>query len=105
VLVEPIDERDSSWEESDLRYRVYFFAGPPPGRSVDTYDVTKADVLDVIRWAQDHAGDDRLFAVALVGQNAHGRRGLSWLVGCDANGAASEALEKMIDRRGRTVVI
>jgi hypothetical protein len=49
-----VDERDSSWEDSRPRFRVYFFRG---GESVDrswsvaTFDIEEADVLDPIEWA------------------------------------------------------
>jgi hypothetical protein len=79
-----------------------------------TYDITGADVLDVIRWAQDEAGADRMFAVALVRDDLeHGddvrRRGLVWIMGTDANHAPADRIEQarrdgMWRRRGRQVV-
>jgi len=77
VHVEPVDERDSSWEDVDPRFRVYLF---DTSRGVtSTYDITGADVLEVVEWAEREAGNSRLYAVALVhdGTQAEvGRRGL-----------------------------
>jgi len=50
-------------------------------------------VLEVVQWAWDRAGTERLFAVALVVQSSGGNdpvksgRGLTWLLGLDANDA------------------
>ena len=110
-------ELDSNWEDHDARYRVYFFeGGDQPGRSwsVDTFDVTDAEVVEVISWAETEAGDSRLFAVELVGERDEDvpvvrRRGLTWLLGMDANDAARNELEqrlqqRMRDRRARHTV-
>jgi hypothetical protein len=58
----------------------------------DTYDLTGADVLQAIDWAQRPAGDGLTYAVALVedddtpAERRPGRaRGLVWLVGGDGN--------------------
>jgi len=90
MSVVPVDERDSSWEDPRPRFRVYLHAGsrrddrPWTGGATATYDVTGADVLQVIDWAQRQAGSDQTYAVALVGERG-GRRGLTWLVGMDGN--------------------
>ena len=69
MQVDRADERDSSWEEHRPRFRVYLFEGGDlPGHpwSSDTYDIRDADILEAISWAQERAGDVRLFAVACV---------------------------------------
>lgn len=119
MRVERSTELDSSWEEHEARYRVYFFeGGDTPGHpwSVDTFDITDAEVVEVIRWAETESRDGRQFAVALVGERSDEgdparvrRRGLTWLLGMDANDAASDELEErlqrgMRDRRGRPTV-
>ena len=113
MRIEPVDERDSNWELSTPRFRVYLFAPSGPGYSVATYDVTEADALDVVRWAQEQAGDQRLYAVALVLDNpdkpAGYERGLIWLVGMDANDTPMDPWEErllagMHRRLGRAVV-
>jgi len=115
---QPVDERDSSWEDRSPRFRVYLF---DRGRGVDytvtdTWDITGAGVLDVVRWAQDRAGDDGLYAVALVrdekqsGDDVVPVRGLVWLVGMDwfdnvdGDPEGQRIKEGMIARRGRPVV-
>jgi hypothetical protein len=86
--VEPVDERDSSWEERRPRFRVYLFAGPGPGFSTETYDLTDVDIQEATAWAATEAGPDRRFSIALVWDNDHdgsSARGLIWLVGHDLN--------------------
>lgn len=113
--VEPVDERDTRWEDTRPRFRVYFFAGEGPGHPTWTYDVTDADVLDVIRWAQTEAGADRMLAVALVRDDVltdgnQPERGLVWLLGMDANEVAGTDSEQLCQaamrrRRGRELVL
>ena len=101
VDVVAVDERDSSWEDHRPLFRVYLFQGGGRAESpwpTDTYDVTGADALEVIDWAQEQAGDG-LFAVALVRDDLNRvesvtRRGLVWLVGHDANGRPSSETEQ-----------
>ena len=94
IEIKQVDERDSSWEDSNPRFRVYFHGSGPDSTHgwTDTYDVTGADVLQVIDWAQRQAGEVLTYAIALVLDDeaaelcnpGHGR-GLIWLVGCDGN--------------------
>jgi hypothetical protein len=112
VEIVQVDERDSHWEDSSTRYRVYFFGDSsrafarPAGYGVDTYDVTDADVLEVIAWAQEHAGDRDLFSVALVGEDDRLGRGLTWLVGGDLNDndVFRKHRDAMVRRRDQPVV-
>jgi hypothetical protein len=113
MKVDPVDERDSGWEDSAPRFRVYLFSGDGPGHATWTYDITAGDVLEAIRWAQHEAGDDRMYAIALVRdeRRAGGKiaRGLVWLVGMDANDEPRSEMERarrvaMAGRRGRDVV-
>jgi hypothetical protein len=89
-----VDERDSSWEDDSPRFRVYLHGSGQASTSswTDTYDITGADVLQVIDWAQRQAGDRLTYAVALVRDdldqerlNPGHARGLVWLVGRDGN--------------------
>lgn len=106
--VEPVDERTSEWADHRPRFRVYLFdGGGEPGSSLDTstYDVTGAEALEVIAWAEEQAGDHGLYAVALVGDRG-GRKGLTWLQGIDANAAPGDLRHEvlrsaMLARRGR----
>ena len=92
--VTQVDERDSGWEDPRPRFRVYLHGSgeTTTGGWTDTYDVTGADVLQVIDWAQRQAGDRLTYAVALVRDDADRERrnpgfgrGLVWLVGADGN--------------------
>jgi hypothetical protein len=88
VQVTTVEERDSAWEDPHPRIRVYLHGSreTTTGGLTDTFDITGADVLQVIDW-------DRLtYAVALVRDDADmerhnpGRgRGLVWPVGMDGN--------------------
>lgn len=82
-----VDEREGTWEDPEPKFRVYLHgvvdeAGP---WSTDTYDLTGADALQVIDWAQRQAGDQCVYSIALVGVDVRGMRGLTWLVGRDGN--------------------
>ena len=113
VQIVPVDERDSSWEIDTPRFRVYLHGS---GETTTygwtaTYDITRADVLQVIDWAQRQAGDSLTYAVALLyddearkQSNAEDARGLVWLVGMDGNTNAQspkeiETLNRMLVRR------
>lgn len=108
-----VDERDSSWEIDTPHFRVYLHGS---GETTvhgwtATYDITGADVLQVIDWAQRQAGESLTYAVALVYDdkareqvNAGNARGLVWLVGTDGNTNArspeeTEILNRMLLRR------
>jgi hypothetical protein len=93
MRIRQVDERDSSWENYRPVFRVYLFRGGECSSSswtTWTYDVEDADLLEVAQWAQDEAGDTGLYAVALVSERSFAprgppRRGLTWLIGTDAN--------------------
>lgn len=119
MSVVPVDERDSGWEHDRPRFRVYLHdSGSRTGGTTWTYDITGADVLQVIDWAQREAGDRRTYAIALVYDDAtmedqssgHGR-GLVWLVGMDGNDVAEPGSpewavqQRMLTRRFQPVGI
>ena len=120
MQVTQVDERDSSWEDPNPRFRVYLHGSgeTTTGGSTDTYDITGADVLQVIDWAQRQAGHRLTYAVALVRDDQEQERinpgcgrGLVWLVGMDGNdstgeGSAEEDVQdRMLLRRLRPVGI
>lgn len=109
MQVLPVDERDSGWEDPAPRFRVYLHRS---GESTTlggtaTYDVTGADVLQVIDWAQRQAGDRLTYAVALVRDDGERERlnpgfgrGLVWLVGMDGNDGTDEGTaEREVQQR------
>ena len=114
-----VDERDSGWERSTPRFRVYLHGSgesATPGWT-DTYDITGADVLQVIDWAQRQAGTSLTYAIALVYDdgaqeqlNPGYGRGLVWLAGMDGNDQAiddheADAQTRMLARRLEPVTI
>ncbi|GAA4716181.1 hypothetical protein GCM10023349_39950 [Nocardioides conyzicola] len=113
IQVLPVDERDGSWEVDTPRFRVYLHGSGEATTHgwTATYDITGADVLQVIDWAQREAGDSLTYAVALVYDdnakaqlNSGGGRGLLWLVGTDGNTNArspeeTAVLNRMLARR------
>lgn len=113
---EQVDERDSSWEDHNPRFRVYLFDRGRGGEYAitDTWDLTGADVLEAMRWAQQRAGGDGLYALALVRDDLQPygatERGIVWLVGMDwfddvtGSPAGERTKARMIARRGRLVV-
>jgi hypothetical protein len=78
--VEKSDERDSHWERHRSTFRVYLFEGPGKPYAVSTYDKADATFTDAKMWADGEAG-----SIALVSSDERGNRGLTWLVGDDAN--------------------
>lgn len=96
VQVTRVDERDNGWEDSHPRFRVYLHGSGEKSTDgwTDTYDITGADVLQVIDWAQRRAGQELTYAVALVHTDNNRERpnagffpGLVWLIGMDGNGS------------------
>jgi hypothetical protein len=120
VNIVPVDERNSGWEDHRPRFRVYLHGSGKSSTSgwTATYDVTGADVLQVIDWAQAQALGGRTYAVALVCDDrakeeaspGHGR-GLVWLVGMDGNDHDPEdtvivaTQQRMLKRRSEPLVI
>lgn len=107
-----VDERDSTWEDPAPRFRVYVQEPTGDTYSTGTYDLTGADTLQAIDWAQRAAADrrDAVWALALVGDDARGLRGLTWLVGMDANDPPSDEHEldvtaRMLARRTSPIAI
>ena len=88
MSVVPVDERDSGWEDQP-RFRVYVHGGTVldghdwTGGATATYDVTGADVLQVVDWAQRRATNGATYAIALVVDDRQDRRGLVCLLGID----------------------
>jgi hypothetical protein len=104
IQVTEVDERDSSWEDDSPRFRVYLHStnGTDTRGSTATFDITGADVLQVIDWAQRQAGSRLTYAVALVADFEPGGRpgrGLTWLVGMDGNDTPHSPLGE--DRQAR----
>ena len=119
VRIVQVDERDNNWERYDPQFRVYLHGSSATSTYgwTATYDVTGADLLQVIDWAQRQAGATLTYSIALVHddverdhlQPGHGR-GLIWLVGMDGNDVARSPDEgalqaRMLDRRANPAVI
>lgn len=87
-----VDERDSTWERDDARYRVYTFEGP--GNAVVTLDLVDASIEQALEFARGVSNDNELlWSLALVEQDSRGLRGLIWLSGMDYNDPPSSPLE------------
>ena len=88
----PVDERDSTWERDDARYRLYVFKGA--GNSVTTIDIVEATIEQALESALALSnGDEHLWSLALVENDSRGMRGLIWLSGMDYNDPPSTAWE------------
>ncbi len=112
MRVEAIDERDGRNEGEASLFRVTIFRGgddPMCSWATATYEVSDADVLEVVDWARTEAALDGLFAVALVVDHAGpqgDREEAVWLVGTDANiGEPDEQqrrwFDAMLERRAQ----
>ncbi|TXK14798.1 hypothetical protein [Microbacterium wangchenii] len=79
-----VDERDSTWERDDARYRLYVFQGP--GNAVTATDIVEATIEEALESALTLSNrDEHLWSLALVENDARGMRGLIWLSGMDYN--------------------
>lgn len=79
-----VDERDSTWEGYDPRYRLYVFEGP--GNAVTTLDIMDATIEEALELATDTSNnDEHLWSLALVHDDPRDARGLIWLSGMDYN--------------------
>lgn len=85
-----VDERDSTWERDDTRYRVYIFDGPDSATTtIDIVDATIEQALESGVALSD--GNAKLWSLALVENDARGMRGLIWLSGMDDNDSPESA--------------
>lgn len=105
-----VDERDSTWEDHHPHFRVYVQERSGEVFTTETTDLTGGDVLQAIDWAQRRAAahTDAVWALALVGRDSRALRGLTWLVGMDANDPPSDDHEinlrlRMTTRANRPV--
>lgn len=96
-----VDERDSTWEDPRPRFRVYVQRPDGDVFATETTDLLEADVLQAVDWAQRRAAEHEgaLWSIALVSDDRRGLRGLTWLVGSDANDPPEDDLD--VDRRAR----
>lgn len=79
-----VDERDSAWERSDPRFRVFVFEGP--GNATTVVDIVDATIEDDLESARALSkADELLWSLALVDDDSRGSRGLVWLSGMDYN--------------------
>lgn len=93
-----VDERDSTWERDDARYRLYVFEGA--GNAVTTFDILDASIEHALESAVAMSnGNERLWALALVEDYSRGMRGLIWLSGMDYNDTPSSPREWMRRRQ------
>lgn len=64
MIVHAVDPRDTEWEIDDPTYRVYFWepsSGQPDAAwSSSEWEVSEADVHEVIAWAQAEAAGRRV---------------------------------------------
>ncbi|KJC63041.1 hypothetical protein SAMN06295879_3717 [Agreia bicolorata] len=84
------DERDSTWEQHSSLFRVYF--ATVPDAAVRTVDVSDATFTETFAWARGEADAGETIAVALVGIDNRGLRGLTWLFGADPNDSSESGL-------------
>lgn len=119
IQITAVDERDSSWEDREPRFRVYLHTSGADDThgSTSTHDLLGVDILQAIDWAQRQAGDSRTYAIALVWDDSQREletpgdgRGLVWLVGMDGNETPQDegalaVQRRMLARRDRPVVL
>jgi hypothetical protein len=108
IKIVGVDERNSNLENDHPRFRVYFQRTQDSyiGGWTATYEITGADVVQVVDWAQRQAGETLVYSIALVYDDrameepAPGPgRGLVWLLGMDGNRSELDPSEAEIQRR------
>jgi hypothetical protein len=77
-----VDPRDTRWEVWDPRYRVYFWRALEQSWASREFELSAADVVDVLAWAADHADAGKKYTVHCVVEAADGP-GLVRLAGTD----------------------
>lgn len=92
--IHAIDPRDIAWEESEPIFRVHFWSAFQPtddlldrGRSwhSEEFEITSADVDDVLAWAKETSGRRRTFVLYVVAKCGR-EMGLVRLAGTDPTG-------------------
>jgi hypothetical protein len=87
VRVEAVDPRDTTWEDYHPVFRVYFWRGGN-GWASDEYEITNADVAEVLDWAASQLpAKGTEFALYLRRFEGH-ELGLVLLVGRDPSDPA-----------------
>lgn len=84
------DERDSTWEQHESSFRVYF--ATLTDRAVRTVDVSDATFTETLTWARGTAEPNETISIALIGVDNRRLRGLTWLFGMDPNDSAESKL-------------
>jgi hypothetical protein len=79
VKVRPVDPRDQEWGLERPDYRVYFYDSR--GKSSE-YEVSEADVIEILEWADAQKGDRTYVLYVVVPGDGPG---LVRLVGEDPN--------------------
>jgi hypothetical protein len=78
VQIHGVDPRDTRWERYAPAYRVYFW----DGGSSDEYEITDADVPEVLAWAETQAQrTNRTYVLWLRHEDRHDGPGLIRLAG------------------------
>lgn len=84
-----VDPRETGWQIDHPTYRVYIWSPGPPSEHItpaargwrcSEFDVTGADVEEVLAWARAQAPSDGTYTVFLRGTD-NGEGGLSRLAG------------------------
>ncbi|MFJ8677701.1 hypothetical protein [Streptomyces sp. NPDC093589] len=79
MRVREVDPHDTTWEQDDATYRAYFW--DRSARASDEYEVTGADVEDVLAWARAKAAEAGSTYTLYVRVADEGRPGLVRLSG------------------------
>lgn len=90
MRAQPVDARDQRWQFDEPTYRVVFRsqpsgADPDPGWQSDEWEISGADIDEVLTWVRDHAGGRRasLWVVTRSGTDVTHTR----LAGSDPTGS------------------
>ena len=63
MRVEPVDPRDTEWEQDEVSYRVCFWSTRGDGWTSDEYDLHEADIGEVLHWCRSRTSADHRFTL------------------------------------------
>lgn len=92
----PVDERDTMWEATALKIRIFIVR--PRGR-IDAFDFDSVRFSEAEQWARDQIADTELFSIALRQASPDdGTPGLLWIHDFAGLADAVAGLTEWVDR-------
>jgi hypothetical protein len=92
-----------SWEQDETVFAVFFWElRGGSSWAEDMHELRSCDLLEAMRWAEDHAGPRPWALAAIVDdptESAGNERGVVWLLGRDLNAPPGTDAERDVEHR------